>query len=352
MEGVRSIEPLNASDFILVGFPDPQAIEKRRIQTSFIHADGGIGLGASTFPNAIFIPARYNAIVNGYPSDLRGGLLDTNGAPVGNSQLRRGGSVFISQPDLDCQISQIDYIDADVLWLGWLFEHFGHFLLESLGRAWFLPQVGSSIPVIFNKPDVNDISQPMSSILGALDVPPDRILPTDKPLRFRNVICPDPAFELQYLVHPCFVEPFRKITRRVVDDDVVASDQPLYLSRSALGNDKRRIDGETELEEWLVARGVAIYHPQEHDIEDQVRTLNKHRVVISSNGSAAHLILFARQKPHLYLLAGERLSQDFFLCSKLADSPTKMMYCLSPASGLTVTMDVERAKSALMGAGV
>ena len=43
-------------------------------------------------------------------------------------------------------------IDEEVVYLGWLFDHFGHFLMQSLARIWFLTEVSPSVRVIFDPP--------------------------------------------------------------------------------------------------------------------------------------------------------------------------------------------------------
>jgi len=43
-------------------------------------------------------------------------------------------------------------VDDEVVYLGSLFNHFGHFLMQSLARAWFLTEVNPSVRVIFDAP--------------------------------------------------------------------------------------------------------------------------------------------------------------------------------------------------------
>jgi hypothetical protein len=156
---------------------------------------------------------------------------------------------------------------------------------------------------------------------------------------------PSAAYELKWAAHPRFVEPLRAYAERLVGNDP-QTEQPVYLSRSHLKRRKRQIVGEKEFEAILESKGFLVVHPEELTIEEQIKTINRHRHIFAANGSAAHLIVFSLHRPHLHLLTQERVSQDFFLCSAIADVPTTMIQCLdlfdgatSGATALTVNFD-------------
>jgi capsular polysaccharide biosynthesis protein len=264
--------------------------------------------------------------------ELRGGIVHGERF-IG---LRRRGRTEFAQPqpfDGDAEV-----VAEPVVWLGWLFGHFGHFLLESLSRVWALE--GRNERVLFHLPD--PIGEEIWRVLKLMGVPRDRVLAPERPTLFRTLLCPSPGIELQFAAHPCFLEPFQRLAREVAGQERRSS-QPLYLSRSRLQTHKRRFDGEAEVAALLEQRGYHVFHPQEHPIEEQIRVVNHHDQIVAANGSAAHLILFCLDKPKLTLLTHMPLSRDFLLCSALTGCPTKIVYCLHEAEeGSCFAMRMDR----------
>ena len=229
-------------------------------------------------------------------------------------------------------------IDEEVVYLGWLFDHFGHFLMQSLARTWFLAKVSPSVRVVFDPPN-RAWGQPTGWVLRMLEafgVPPERIIVLDAPTRLRRLIIPEPLFEPRGIAHDHVVRaheamarPYQAVAERLAAD-VTPSEQPVYLSRRLLPPSQRTIVGEEELEEVLLANGFRIVHTETMTFEDQVRLVNEHAVIFSNAGSAAHNVLFALHQPRLHLLTnGLQFSPDYFMYSIIVAAPTSFINCLT-----------------------
>jgi glycosyl transferase family 61 len=229
-------------------------------------------------------------------------------------------------------------VDEEVVYLGWLFNHYGHFLMQSLARTWVLPQVDPALRVIFHHPSRAEW-QPSGwtlRMLEAFGVPPERILTLDVPTRLRRMIVPEPLFEPRSTTedhtvraHEAMARPYQAVAERIASD-VTPSDQPVYLSRRLLPPSQRTIVGEGDLEAVLRENGFRIAHPQTMSFEEQVRLVNAHADIISNAGSAAHNVLFARHQPRLHLLTnGHQFSPDYYLYATIAKAPTTFINCLS-----------------------
>jgi hypothetical protein len=312
------ITPLDPADFRLTGFPDPGAIAARRIAACGIRQTP---LGTETFRDVTFVPGRMiNRVIHG-------GVRQGADWPL-PFQLRRNGRVRMSFP-IDEDRPATASIDEPVLWLGWMFDHFGHFLLEGLARLWAAEGWTGRVMAHIAHPEGKTDMHPNNwRLLELLGLPRSRFIEPAGPVRLREVICPEPAFELQWAASAAFAAPLQRLGARFAPK--VVSEQPLYLSRSRLPAPHRRIAGEAALEARLAARGYRVLHPQEMAIEEQIAAVNGHARIVATNGSAAHMVVFARQRPQLTILTQERLSQDFFLCSHLAGAPTEMVCCLVP----------------------
>jgi capsular polysaccharide biosynthesis protein len=222
-------------------------------------------------------------------------------------------------------------IDEDVVYLGWLFSHYGHFLMQSLARVWHLADLDPSVNVIFHAANPEQ-SRPTSwaqRILAAFGIPPERILTLDQPARIRRLIVPEPLFAPRSVaddhtvrVHEAMAEPYRNLAARIAGDSR-PSPQPLYLSRRRLPSSQRLIIGEAQLEDLLRQQGFRITYPETMPFEEQVRLINSHTDIFSNAGSAAQNVLFALHAPRLHLLtSGAQFSPDYFMHKTLVGSPT------------------------------
>lgn len=318
--------PLDPSGYAFSGFSDLRGRLERKIRRAGLW---GGEPSVSLIEDAVFVPAANRRIAG--QLDLYGGLVTREGWPL--NTLRRGGDKLVGGLVGPVAIQPRREVDEEVVYLGWLFDAFGHVLLESLARTWFLEEVDPAVRVVFHAPSSARWSPPDSvlRILDAFGVPLARILWLDVPTRLRRVIVPEPLFELQYAAHPRLTRPFRAVAEGFAGDGIPSS-QPLYLSRRLLASSQRPVVGEAELEHVLRENGFLIVHPETIPFDDQVRLFNSHTDIFASLGSAAHTVLFALTKPRLHLLTnGDRISLNYFLCSALAAAPTTFINGLGTA---------------------
>lgn len=186
------------------------------------------------------------------------------------------------------------------LWGGVLFNHFGHFLVESLARFWALDRI--------------------DDVRGIVFIP-------KRPRQQRNLLafqaevldCFDRALEVRMVSEPTSVEelviPGQGLGLGPTEDDAgsISSGTPemrsymhdhfakaieedggglLYVSRSRLGLVTSGLLGEDRLEVLLSAEGYEIFHPETVDVATQVARYKAARKIVFSDGSAAHLFAF------------------------------------------------------------
>jgi capsular polysaccharide biosynthesis protein len=300
-------------DFSFFGFD--QKMRQMERQFRQLELRGGEPV-VSTVEGAVYVPADQSGLI----------------------RRRRGESTDrFSEPS---PVEPASELDEDVVYLGWLFNHYGHFLMQSLARAWFLSDVDPTVKVVFHYSG-REHKQPARWALRMLDafgVPPDRILQLDAPTRLRRLHIPEPFFEPRGMAHDhtvraheAMARPYQAVAARIAGE-AQPSAQPVYLSRRLLPPSQRTIVGEGELEEVLRANGFRIAHTETMSLEEQVRLVNEHTDIFSNAGSAAHNVLFARYGPRLHLLTnGPNFSPDYFLYDTVAAAPTTFINCLSTA---------------------
>ena len=203
---------------------------------------------------------------------------------VTRSGIRRRGKDYVLPPPLDAQPKR--YVERAV-YGGFLFRHFGHFLLESLGRLW-LDEINLSCPIIWLPSTANELTPWMTDMLhltgihGASEI----LSGEDGAVEIGELLIADQGFEVERYLHPWFSTWLQRIPYAPK-----ASRSHVWLSRSALG-DIAGVQEEAEIEGQLAQDGWIIAHLEEMTISEQVTLFAQATHISGIEGSAFHNLLF------------------------------------------------------------
>ncbi|MBM2576475.1 DUF563 domain-containing protein [Jannaschia sp. Os4] len=225
----------------------------------------------------------------GNQSVQKSGVLDADGRLVPESVTWRGRTQVTTAPALP---DEAEALEGTWLFLGPLFGHFGHFLVESIARIWALDAVRDRIagalyvPKFQNRPQyVMDTYRPFLRALG-VDV---EVRNVEDPTRVERVLVPEQGFGMFQMIEGS--REFRDFIGRHAGKDVEpAGDERIYVSRSALPPQRGSVVGEDVLEARLRAEGYTVYHPQQHDHLEQIAAYKAAKDVIGVDCSPLHLL--------------------------------------------------------------
>lgn len=231
---------------------------------------------------------------------------------IQHAGLRRYGREQIPPPELEGWPIG-DRIRAGV-YAGFLYDHYGHFLLESLARLW-APEPRPSIPVIWIAGWTESFSPWMTDTLDLLGVGADRRIVTaaSGPLEVGELIVADPGFEFGRFAHRWWMQRLGRVRpttpppldppttdARALDsrprDRSGLAGEHLWLSRSARVPISG-LDEELEVEDHLRAHGWTILRPETLSMKEQVTRLANAAHIAGIEGSAFHTLALIDQ-PH------------------------------------------------------
>ncbi len=220
----------------------------------------------------------------------RSGVLDDAGRPVVEATTWRGMSpvtVAPAPPE-----GPVDELAGRWLFLGPLFGHFGHFLVESISRLWALDALRGEIDGVLYVPKfqhrVQHVAETYRPFLGALgvDVPMHSL---ERPTRVERLCVPVQGFGMFEMIEGA--PEFRDYMRRHAGRDVAPKGaRKIYISRSALPAGRGSILGEARLEAWLEADGYEVFHPQKHEYLTQIAAYKAATHVVAVDCSPLHLL--------------------------------------------------------------
>jgi hypothetical protein len=188
-------------------------------------------------------------------------------------------------------------VRQDVLYGGILYNHFGHFLFESLGRLWAYEHVRHLDPVIFfyapgGLPKYLERGNYVHQALAGFDIPIDRLATSTETVVMDRVLVPAQRYGYGdgHWKHPpeewlSFVRRFRFPQRppRGLRDA-----RRVYVSRSRMPGHTGRPMAERMFEDHLRSNGYQVFHPQDHTLYEQLSVYSRAEQLVFCDGGALH----------------------------------------------------------------
>ncbi len=224
-------------------------------------------------------------------ADVSGVVYDATGNLCDASITHRfGGHMHISKFK-----TTHNFIDETVVFAGggYIFSHFGHFLLEGLGRLY--PALGAKyknvkfVFVVGRK--TKSLPAFVMKFLYGLGIGPDRIILINNTTRFRGVYVPPQGAVITQYISPIMNKVFDKIARNMGNEKIKTYDK-IYLSRGKM-NDGRTF-GEKSIEKIFAKNGYKIIYPETLPLSHQITLARNCKYMAGTAGTALHLALFMR----------------------------------------------------------
>ena len=234
--------------------------------------------------NPVVVPPAEGGFVQ------QAGILHPDGAYCPRGALWRKSKPITTRPEMPK--GPMPVLNGTWLWGGVLWVHFGHFVVESTGRLWALPQLRDKIDGILFMPKrprragtVLGFQRDFVGLFGT-DLP---IRTTEGPTRVERLFVPGQGFGLGDIA--AGTDPFRQAMAHDFAREV-APDGPkkLYVSRSRITGNKGILIDEDLIEARLAAEGYEIFHPQAHDLATQIARYRAADTILASEGSALHVV--------------------------------------------------------------
>lgn len=178
---------------------------------------------------------------------------------------------------------------------GYIFSHFGHFLLEGLARMY--PTLDAKyknykfVFVVGRK--TKSLPRFVMNFLSGLGIGPDRIILINKTTRFAGVCVPPQGSVITQYISPIMNNVFDRIARNMGNEKIKTFDK-IYLSRGKM-NDGRTF-GEGAIEKIFSKNGYKIIYPETLPLSHQITLAHNCKYMAGTAGTALHLALFMRPR--------------------------------------------------------
>ena len=225
----------------------------------------------------------------------RGGVTDEYGLYIENSQTNgrvRGKYTVIDE--------DIAFRDEKVVYCGFLVNHWGHFLIEAVGRIWFCLEENDADKYIFTveynskrKLHKGNNYYEFLRLSGILD----KAEVINVPVKFREVIVPDSSCEGSEF-GPGYKRVFDVIVKNALKEQGSVhynnfSGNNIFLTRSSFKKARRFEFGMDMLDDYFLKNGFEVMCPEKMNLAELIWLLNNAKVCACVSGTVPHNMLFA-----------------------------------------------------------
>lgn len=256
--------------------------------------------------NAVVVPSQRGRFASG--ACYRDGVL------LERTQLYDGCA------DERCRLdeSEIDSRDEEAVWVGLLYNCWGHSFTDCLKHAWaWLPQHRHLL-----KPGVRWVyitsgesadetySANMREMFSLLGVDIDSLERIERPTRFRRLYVPNASWWNdralgEFVYSELYRETIDYLVGRCLDGERLLPTRMVYFSRTGWTKGARRFDFGEETVERAFARRFPeceFVRPESLNFRQTVRLMQECRTLVSTEGSCAHNSLFMQDGSEVVLL--------------------------------------------------
>lgn len=273
------------------------------------------------------------------------GSVVTRGNKKNGITYPRGYPINIAPTNyLETHLKQAFYISYLQMW------NFGHFLTETasalypiLGKKKTEPSL-KNIPILINGSTFIQNFQ-IEKLINFLNISKDQIFVIDDnspSIQVETLFMSTPTHINRSFVSTQHSKIVKKLVKKLIKtnsadfqyshDSGVKQEHyagKLYISRSKLSSNQRKLHKEDLLEKHLQALGWEIYHPQLHSLQSQISTYEASTFICGSEGSAFHL-LYAINTINIkrVILLSKKIRNNFTLQFKAQKINFKAINCL------------------------
>jgi capsular polysaccharide biosynthesis protein len=184
-------------------------------------------------------------------------------------------------------------INKTVLYGGILYNHFGHFLAESLGRLYAYKYVREADPGImfyapWGIPSYLDKSNYVNQVLSGFNIPLNKLIFVDKITKIKSILVSNQIYGFGYMenVDLEFLNFMRTFKYDYKISKKFKNSSKIYVSRSKQKGKAGKSIGENLFEAYLTLNGYIIFYPEQHDLSEQLSIYSNADKIIFLDGSA------------------------------------------------------------------
>ncbi|WP_432739129.1 glycosyltransferase 61 family protein [Ligilactobacillus agilis] len=190
-------------------------------------------------------------------------------------------------------------IDDDVVYIGFISGHYGHFLVDCTTKLWPLvnmKKLGKNVKVAYTGD--NELNGNAKMIINLLGINDEDLLYIDEVTKFRKVYVPEQSAKPGEWYTREYLKVFETIQENIKQRAEVHSEikRKVYFTRTGYLDAKKKEVGEKTLEKVFAYNNFEIYNPERLSIVDMMEIINESTEVACINGTIPLNMIFSYNK--------------------------------------------------------
>ena len=196
----------------------------------------------------------------------------------------------------------IKFVERRVIYLGFFIRHWGHFLLDCIGRMW----ISNVLDVhdyywVYLEEDNRLIEGNYREFLEYLGFDMNKRIEVDEVTRFSSVIIPEVCRNNKYQHTKEYGEIFNRVVANSGFDEISVPEK-VYLSRLGYPDAIKKERGEDTIQNSFVMNGYIVLYPESLSLKHQIALFQKADEIACINGTIPLNYVFSDTQLHLIVL--------------------------------------------------
>lgn len=239
-------------------------------------------------------------------------MLDEHGEYCWDSSVPSNGHIITATDSRTCEYyvgGKYEFKDPvckpeSVVYLGFLYNHWGHFLIDFSSRLWYTRECDlETTTFVFIVEDGSKFTpiKQISDFFEFLGI--KRVVFVNIPTKYSEVIVPEPAYVTNLYYSQKHLDVFEYVANQVMKTgDDISYPQKVYFTRTAYKKAKTTEIGEDSLKECFASNGFEIVSPEQNSLARQIRYIRNAEIVAGIAGTIPHNMIFAKQGQSVVIL--------------------------------------------------
>ncbi len=186
-----------------------------------------------------------------------------------------------------------EYLDEEVIFIGSIPNHYGHFITEGLSRLWPLIDDLTEKKVVY----ISESEVAFEDFFRLFGLVGQRVKRIISPTCFKSIIVPEASIRLHDYYHPFYSKTIEAILKKVPS----SKSSCIFLSKEKNSLNGKSI-GEKHIKEVLIKNKFEIIYPELLSIEEFLSKMFSASKVIALSASSAHNAIFMKKNTELICL--------------------------------------------------
>lgn len=244
----------------------------------------------------------------------KGGVADSNHKFLKESAIiSRGAKLSNNKEDLEIYLGEgylfeekdvKIHIDEKIVYLGYIMNHWGHFLIDFSTRLWYVLENRENVKFAFvieedGKCELHDNILRFLELIGLNN---NNCLFINKLAKCKEIVIPECSYITNLYWSNEYLNVFNYIKQHINRKTFQISSKKIYFSRRKFRKANNSEIGENMLENFFSKNGFEIISPEKYTLDEQICMITNSECVAAISGTIPHNMLFANEGQEIVII--------------------------------------------------